>query len=853
MSVIKWLNPLQGFVFSCVVLLMLSSCEVEELNDIETDQQEQGEQTGGSDNSTQWNFEAQLLLSGEAIYLDKCIGCHASHGSLPVNGNLNDCASCVSHTVLANRISSTMPPSDSTIITGDDAYAVAAYVLVEFNGSENTHSTVDASIIQISNKAAAYKIAFDLVSKIPTQDEVAAFEANNKDEILDRWLDSEAFYTRLMQIYNDQMHTDRYHSRFERESNYRNGRDLNVVCDPGQSGTCNNTSDARERYYANVNWWNDLSNEGLLADLTNDAVASEPLQIIRYVAKNDRPFSEILTADYAMVNAYSARSLEPNDINGDPLQLSAFAQFDMPMIDVEVSDETTMELTTIQAKDVSHVKEVFKELNVLRSSDLQLRPGGGSDDDYREFIETYPQDPRDFLPVKLTQDGIALPHAGILTTKAFLNNYTTTPTNMNRARARFVYKLFAATDILALEGNRDASLIDFSDSIGAMDPTKTNEDCLVCHRRIDPVADGFKNWLYSGVYKNESCSISNSSYQCSTIPNVGIGFEGETAQIFGSQSVDANALQWLAEKVSDNPLFAKSVAVTLFTGFTGRELLHADTQKGSDYQASYVQQQNLISAMVNAYKNNDQNIKAVVKLLLNSDYYLAESVTGSTDDYQVIGSDRLLSPDRMQEKIYAITDHKWSQTEVDDSFRMHLGNRSTWRLYGGLDHNNTKTMPNEQGGIMVAMQYRMANEIACFMSAQDFYRSPENRKLFELIDYEPAKSNTNGSVYVASETQVRQTLVNLHLKLWHKDVTVDSPEVDMAFELYQSVLQTGQQKRLVNELSENLSYLCRVDYDPDSNELLSGENRVYRDQSYVIRTWAAVMNYFLKDFEFSHM
>ena len=40
--------------------------------------------------------------------------------------------------------------------------------------------------------------------------------------------------------------------------------------------------------------------------LTNDAVAQEPLRLITHVVENERPYTEVLTADYMMVNPWSA-------------------------------------------------------------------------------------------------------------------------------------------------------------------------------------------------------------------------------------------------------------------------------------------------------------------------------------------------------------------------------------------------------------------------------------------------------------------------------------------------------------------------------------------------------------------
>ena len=129
---------------------------------------------------------------------------------------------------------------------------------------------------------------------------------------------------------------------------------------------------------------------------------------------------------------------------------------------------------------------------------------------------------------------------------------------------------------------------------------------------------------------------------------------------------------------------------------------------------------------------------------------------------------------------------------MDDSFQLQLGNRSAWRLYGGTDHINAKTAPNEQSGIMLSMQQRMAAELSCFLSAQDFYRLPSERLFFADIDYQPSKADNRNAVYIPNEQAIRTTLVHLHLLMWHQEVNTDSAEIDMAYQLYQQVFASGK-------------------------------------------------------------
>ncbi|HVJ17945.1 MAG TPA: hypothetical protein VM686_21140, partial [Polyangiaceae bacterium] len=82
------------------------------------------------------------------------------------------------------------------------------------------------------------------------------------------------------------------------------------------------------------------------------------------------------------------------------------------------------------------------------------------------------------------------PHAGLLTSPMFLNRFPTTPTNRNRHRARMVFKLFLATDILRI-GERP---LDPTASTRYANPTREDPSCAACHKLVDPVAGAFQKY-----------------------------------------------------------------------------------------------------------------------------------------------------------------------------------------------------------------------------------------------------------------------------------------------------------------------------------------------------------------------
>ena len=178
-----------------------------------------------------------------------------------------------------------------------------------------------------------------------------------------------------------------------------------------------------------------------------------PLELIAHVAENDLPYTEVLTADYIMANPTAAAAYV------------APTRFDDP-------------------EDVHE----FKPSRVVS----YYRKGEGFEDEYDDAVGA----PRILDPGPLATD---LPHAGILSTKAFLERYPTTATNRNRARSRWTYYHFLGLDI-----EKSASRTTDPDALAdTNNPTLHNPACTVCHTVMDPVAGTFQNYGDEGLYRDQ--------------------------------------------------------------------------------------------------------------------------------------------------------------------------------------------------------------------------------------------------------------------------------------------------------------------------------------------------------------
>jgi hypothetical protein len=159
--------------------------------------------------------------------------------------------------------------------------------------------------VEVLNPLETYRRATLLLSqRLPTASELGFLEAGGDaslETLIDDLMVEEGFYTWLMESYNDLILTDRYR--------------------PGDQAVnlLNNDDYPDRRWYKKEGplWMNgDISGYTLqLGKLhANQAVARDGLQLIAHVVRNNRPFTEILTADYMVVNPFSAISYGVQDL-----------------------------------------------------------------------------------------------------------------------------------------------------------------------------------------------------------------------------------------------------------------------------------------------------------------------------------------------------------------------------------------------------------------------------------------------------------------------------------------------------------------------------------------------------------
>lgn len=289
----------------------------------------------------------------------------------------------------------------------------------------------------LSGKELARKTSLSLAGRLPSQEEFDAIDADadaGLDALLDTLMNEDAFGARLIEGFNDVFLTD-YYFAGEAPENILN-----------------------RTHYPNLRWYDEIEDSTERnRNLRNlrYGLTREVLELVKHVILQGKPFSEILTANYVMVNPYSAKSYGVED------------------------------------------KVSFAD-----------------DQDREEFVPvTLP------ATANSMSDSEDFPHSGVLTSYIYLNRYPSTNTNRNRHRARIFYAQFLGTDLLELapRGGDPTTVAAYPNAIRdandcsvchtTMDPVAGAFQNFNNNGQYGPLRDGWYTDTFTPGFEGESMTV----------------------------------------------------------------------------------------------------------------------------------------------------------------------------------------------------------------------------------------------------------------------------------------------------------------------------------------------------------
>lgn len=471
----------------------------------------------------------------------------------------------------------------------------------DFSGSSSVpFSAVDDTpffhdVKMVDDRQLLRRATLSLAGRLPTDSELQAVAKdglNALPDILEGVMQEEAFYDRIREGFNDVFLTQGIdgnadgtvlsYEHFEKTRLWYQRYDLSHI------------QDEKERRQAGYKLANDY----------RAALLDEPMQLIEYIVRNDRPFTEIVTADYIMVSPYTARG---------------YGIFD-------------------------EVKEKFAD-----------------PDDPFEYIPVKINAlvGRNKSENQHSQTGF-YPHAGVLSTFQYLARYPTTETNRNRLRARMYYQHFLGVDVLELAARvSDAAAVTARHEI----PTMQASECAVCHRTVDPVAGLFQEyWRFDANF-----ALYGRRKEGWFTDMFAAGFEGEdlpedeqwrALQWLGERTAKDPRF---AVAMTEHAYYLLTGRRPLLPPKDIDDPLYAARRR------AYEAQRRQVETIAARFAENGFQFKQVINDWVLSDFYCADALATAADsperlaELDDLGVVRLLSPEQLERKIAAIFGKPWGK------------------------------------------------------------------------------------------------------------------------------------------------------------------------------------------------
>ena len=447
------------------------------------------------------------------------------------------------------------------------------------------------------------------------------------------------------------------------------------------------------------------------------ALHREPLELIAHVIETNQSYKKILTADYTMVNPISN------------IAYRSGVNFDFEFID----------------------EEGFFSRRTLNT----FKPGRNRGRVPWDEQFSFDSDER---RITSFSDYQQLPHAGVLSTQAWLARYPSTDTNRNRARARWTYFHFLGVDI-----EKSAPRTTDPDALAdTNNPTMNNTACTVCHERMDPLAGAYQLFGDEGQHK-VSWGGNHSLPQGYITPELIGGEQGSSPYQQGDTwyrdmrvpglegeepTSDQDSLQWAAKQIADDPRFATATVKFWWPAIFGTDpLALPEDPEGPDYDQrlrAFNAQEALVAELAEKFVAANYRAKHLFADMLMTPWYRTAGVEDSaiaesrSVELATVGSGRLLTPEELDRKNLAVFGRTWGQWYNDSGYELDTALTNSINgfktFYGGADSAAITTRNRELTSLMGNVSERMAVELACQAVGYDFSLPSEERVIFDIVD-----------------------------------------------------------------------------------------------------------------------
>jgi hypothetical protein len=659
------------------------------------------------------------------------------------------------------------------------------------------------------------KASLELTGKLPTERQVQITAEHGQmglEASLAEMMGDQRFYDRMIEVYNDHFLTDKYLGR-------ENAIEL-----------------LDEDLWPNLRWFErKYPDDEAKARATNDSLAREPLELIAHVIATERPFTEILTANYTMANGYSQLSLIglpdiPLGIGENP---DRFREVEVPGIPHAGILTSAMFLNRFPTSD-TNINRHRSRMTYLFFLDIDINQFGSRPvDASNDFGENPTLNNPDCTVCHTTMD----PVAGL-----YMNWNESGEYSGEGEWFGPEYILPPGFNGEPLpDSNRRNALQWFAQRLArnprfAQATVKTVFQGLTGQKILDitvPMAPDMVGDLMdpdSGVGGMGGMGGDPGIGGAGGDPGIG-GAGGDPG--FGGAGGD--------------PGFGGTGGTGGAGGMGGSDTMppplpEIDPNVHPAIERAYTVQQQVLRTIQRRFIDSNHNFKVLVREIVLSPYFRAKNASPLTSEMEMelstFGTARLLPPEHLSRKIEATTGVRWRSRPDRTDYLL-----DQYRIfYGGIDSDLVTQRVTEPNGVMASLAQRMAYEVACSAVPYDFSKPANQRVLFPNIDRSTPLSDASD--------QVRDTVRHLHDRLLGEGLAGSDQEVAATMVVLMEAYSLGREGLANGVVPEQLAAPCRLNNDRLTGDSLPQERRINQDTEYTVRAWMAAVSYLLSDYRY---
>jgi len=651
------------------------------------------------------------------------------------------------------------------------------------------------------------KASLELTGKLPTDRQVQITAEHGQlglEASLAEIMRDEAFSQRIIELYNDHFLTDKYLGR-------ENAIEL-----------------LDEDVYPNLRWFErKYPDDDEKAAMTNDSLAREPLELIAHVIRTERPFTEILTAEYTMANGFSALSLVglpdvPLGVGENP---ESFQEVQIPGIPHAGILTSSMFLNRFPTSD-TNINRHRSRMAYWFFLDIDINQFGSRPvDASADFGDNPTLENPNCTVCHVTMD----PVAGLFM-------------NWNESGEYSGKGEWFGPDYILPPGFNGEALPD-SDRKRALQwfAQRVAKNPRFAQATVKTVFEGLTGQKLLDISLGMTPEMAETSMQDFGM-KAGGGMGGAGGIGVGGMGGDMGV---------------GGMGGDMGTGGTGGDMgvggmggseppplsepdPPIDPNVPEALKRAYNLQQQILRAIQQRFIDSNYNFKLMVREIILSPYFRAKNSAPMTAEMEMelstFGTARLLTPEHLSRKVEATTGVRWRQRPGRPDYLL-----NQYRIfYGGIDSDLVTQRVTEPNGVMASLAQRMAYEVACSAVPYDFSKPPNQRVLFPYIDRDTLLSE--------SSDQVRDNVRHLHSRLLGEDVSDE--ELNATIGVLMEAYSLGRQGLSDGSVSEDLVDQCRLNRDRNTDAELPQDRRINRDSEYTIRAWMAAVSYLLGDYRY---